>query len=162
VAVQPFVAVTVTVNVVVVVKFVTLIDAEVAELLHAYVPPPDAVKVVLPPGQIELLPVILALAVFTVTTLFAVLEQLFTDAVTVYVVVVDGVTFIEAVVPKLFDHKNVAVPTGDVTCAVNVTLVPGHTVIGPAGEIATTGSELTVTLLTAVAVHPFVPVTVTV
>jgi hypothetical protein len=42
---------TVTVKVVVVIG-VTFIDAEVEELFHKYVPPPDAVRVVLCPTQI--------------------------------------------------------------------------------------------------------------
>jgi hypothetical protein len=59
VAVHPFELVTVTVYVALAVGL-TLIDAVVSPVLHAYVPPPAAVNEVLPPLQITFVPVILA------------------------------------------------------------------------------------------------------
>ena len=85
---------------------VTDIAAVVALVLHRYVMPPDAVRVVEPPVQITFWPAIATDGnVFTVTVLLEDALQPFTSvAVTVYVVVVSGVTVMEAVVALVF-HK---------------------------------------------------------
>jgi hypothetical protein len=81
VAVQPL-AVTVTVYGPAV---LTVLAAVVGPLLHAYVPPPLAVKVVLPPEHIVVVPVIPAVGNgFTVSVVLAVAVQPLVVTVTVY------------------------------------------------------------------------------
>jgi hypothetical protein len=83
-----------------------VIAAVVSPLLHAYVPPPEAVKVTLPPEQIVVGPpavIEAVVVVFTVTVWLAVAVQpLAFVTVTVYVVVVNGLAEKDAVVwPEL-------------------------------------------------------------
>jgi hypothetical protein len=53
----------------------TVVEAVVAPSLHAYVPPPLAVKIVLPPTHIVVAPLIEAVVVVIVTVDCAVLVQ---------------------------------------------------------------------------------------
>jgi hypothetical protein len=99
VEVQPLALVTVTVYVASAVGL-TGIVAVVAPVLHKYVPPPVAVKVVEPPLQITFVPVMLAVGNgLTVTALVAVAVHPFAlVTVTVYVALAVGLTLIDAVV----------------------------------------------------------------
>jgi hypothetical protein len=99
VEVQPLALVTVTVYVASAVGL-TGIVAVVAPVLHKYVPPPVAVKVVEPPLQITDVPVMLAVGNgLTVTALVAVAVHPFAlVTVTVYVALAVGLTLIDAVV----------------------------------------------------------------
>jgi hypothetical protein len=94
--------------------------AVVAPVLHVYVPPPAAVKVVLPPLQMTDVPVMLAVGKeLTVTTWLAVAEQLLEFVtVTVYVALAVGLTVMAAVVAPVL-HEYVPPPA-----AVNVVLPP--------------------------------------
>ena len=117
---------------------------------------PDAVKSVLDPLQIVLMPVMLAVGTgLTVITRLAVeVQPLALVTVTVYVVVVVGFTGIVAVVAPVF-HKYVPPPA-----AVILPLKPLQSVEIPL--ILAVGVGLTATPLLAVAVQPLALVTVTV
>jgi hypothetical protein len=80
--------------------------AVVAPLLQAYVPPPVAVKVVLPPLQITDVPVMLAVGnALTATPLLAVdVQPLPLVTVTVYVAFAVGLTVMAAVVAPLLQE----------------------------------------------------------
>jgi hypothetical protein len=130
--------------------------AVVAPLLQAYVPPPAAVNVVLPPLQITDVPVMLAVGNgLTVTALVAVaVHPLALVTVTVYVASAVGLTGIVAVVAPVL-HKYVPPPV-----AVKVVVPPLQITDVPV--MLAVGSGLTVTACVVVAVQllPFVTVTV--
>jgi hypothetical protein len=130
--------------------------AVVAPLLHKYVPPPAAVKVVLPPLQITDVPVMFAIGNgLTVTVLVAVdVQPLALVTVTVYVASAVGLTGIVAVVAPVF-HKYVPPPV-----AVKFVLPPLQITFVPV--IFAIGKAFTATPLLAVAVQPLAFVTVTV
>ena len=114
-----------------------------------------AVSVEDPPTHIG---VGLALAVtnrvFTTTVTFAVLVHPLFVTTTVYVVVVAGLAVAEAFVPSPLLHWYVPPPV-----AVSVDDSPGQIEVGMADAVALT--VFTVTVVQAVAVHPFKAVTVT-
>jgi hypothetical protein len=137
-------------------KGVTVISAVVAPVLHKYVLPPAAVKVVFTPLQIVVIPLILGVGIgLTVTACMAVAVQLLAFVtVTVYVALAVGLTVMAAVVAPVL-QEYVPPPT-----AVNVVLAPLQITEVPV--MLAVGNGLTVTALVAVAVHPFALVTVTV
>ena len=125
--------------------------------LHEYVAAPVAVSVVFAPLQIVAsLPAFTTGNWFTVTVLTALVAlQPFAVTVTLYDVVLVGVTVIEALVAPVL-HKYV-VPA----LAVNVVLVPAHTVVVPL--IVAVGNGVTVIAVALdVVEHPVLFVTVTV
>jgi hypothetical protein len=133
---------------------VTLILDVVKPVLHKYVPPPVAVKVVLVPAHIAtLLPASATGIGLTVTNTLELELHPLDVAVTLYVVVKIGLTTILAVVAPVL-HKYVVPPV-----AVNVVDKPLQIVTGlPA---LATGIGLTTTTTLSVAVQPvFVTVTV--
>jgi hypothetical protein len=79
---------------------------------HAYTPAPEAVRVVLLPLQIVVIPLIPAVgSEFTVTVAVSLSVQPFPFVtVTVYVVVMTGETVIEVLLPRLFDQINTPAP----------------------------------------------------
>jgi hypothetical protein len=157
VAVQPFEPVTVTVYVP---GEVIVAVALVPKLFdHWYVPPPLAVLVTLVVVQLKLSePVILAVGRLPscVTEVVAVAVQPF-EPVTVTVYVPGEVIVAVALVPKPFDHWYVPPPL-----AVLVTLVVVQLKLSEPVILAVGGVVLCVTIVVAVAVQPFEPVTVTV
>jgi len=170
VAVQPF-SVTVTVYEVVEAG-VTVIAAVVAPVLQAYVPPPEAVKVADAPAQMMpslfVVPEVSVTAIagtgsgFTVMVDDAVTVQPISVTVTVYEVVVPGVTVIAAVVaPVLQEYvpppEAVKVADAPAQMMPSLFVVPDVSVTAIAG----TGSGFTVMVDDAVAVQP-ISVTVTV
>src|ERR1041385_3128263 len=157
VLVHPLALVTVTVYVVVVVGL-TVIEAVVAALLQRNDVPPDAVNVEEPPTQIEgLFGVMLQVgAGFTVTVAeHELVHPLALVTVTVYVVVVVGLTVIEAVVAALLQRNDVPPD------AVNVDEPPTH-IEGLFGVMLQVGAGFTVTVAEHELVHPLALVTVTV
>jgi len=128
----------------------TVVEAIVAPSLHAYVPPPEAVNIVLPPTHIVVAPLIEAVVVVIVTVDCAVLVQpLF---VTVTVKVFAAFTVVEAVVPP---SLHAYMPPPD---AVNIVLPPAHIVVAP---LIVAVTVVRVTVDWAVLVQPlFVTVTV--
>ena len=155
--VQPFASVTVTVYVVATLGF-TVMDAVVAEVLHRNDVPPDAVSVDEPPTQMDGgAGVILQVGGgVTITVTEHELVHPFTSlTVTVYVVVVAGLTVIEAVVADVL-HRNDAPPE-----AVNVDEPPAQMEESETAMLHV-GPGLTVTVNEHELVHPFASVTVTV
>jgi hypothetical protein len=134
----------------------TLIDAVVDVVLHRYVTPPDAVRIVDSPRHIFWLPDITAVGFgFTVSTFDAVpVQPLVLVTVTVYVVVTRGATLMTEVVAPIL-HTYVPPPL-----AVRLVLVPEHIAFTPL--ICAAAVELTVTVRLALFIHPFVLVAVTV
>ena len=134
----------------------TTIGLVVVPVFHEYVPPPVAVSVAFCPVQIVVLAVLIfALGEgFTVTTMAAVSEQLPAETITEYVVPVVGETVMDEVVAPVFQEY---VPVPD---AVSVVELPEQMVLFP--ETAAVGGGTMLTVLTAVSVHPFPFVTVTV
>jgi hypothetical protein len=121
-------------------------------VLQAYEVAPAAVKVAVPPGQIDVELTVVTGIGLTVTVATAVLVQLPVVPVTVYDVVVAGVTEIELVIAPVL-HAYEAAPA-----AVNVAVAPAQ-ILGEVTVVIGDGS--TVTVATAVPVHvPEVPVTV--
>jgi hypothetical protein len=102
-------------------------------LLHKYVPPPAAVKVVLAPLQITDVPVMLAVGNgLTVTVLVAVdVQPLALVTVTVYVASAVGLTGIVAVVAPVL-HKYVPPPVAVkfVEPPLQITFVPVMLAVG--------------------------------
>jgi hypothetical protein len=119
--------------------------------------PPLAVSVVLPPAQIVCVPLIEAVgSVFTVTDAVSVsVQPLASVTVTVYEVVLPGVTITAAEVPReLLQLKEVP------PLAVSVVLPPAQITCVPLIEAV--GSVFTVTDAVSVSVQPLASVTVTV
>jgi hypothetical protein len=130
----------------------TEIGLVTSPVLQVYEVAPAAVKVAVPPGQIEVELTVVTGIGLTVTVATAVLEQLPVVPVTVYEVVVAGVTEIELVIAPVLQAYEVAPE------AVKVAVAPAQMV----GEF-TIGAAvgLTVTVATAEDVQPNeVPVTV--
>jgi hypothetical protein len=155
--VHPFASVTVTVYVVVDAGF-TVMEAVVAALLQRNDVPPDAVSVAEPPMQNDESETAMLQTGpgLTVTVVEHELVHPFASlTVTVYVVVVVGLTVIEAVVAALLQRKD-APPD-----AVNVD-EPLAQIEGLELVMLHTGNGLTVTVNEHELVHPFASVTVTV
>ena len=132
--------------------------AEVAPVLHKYVPPPVAVNVLLNPSHTVLgLAVAVALGAGKTVTVVVVeaVQPLALVAVTVYVVVIVGDTITVALVAPVL-HRYVCPPDTD-----NCVLWPAQMVEGKALAVGV-GTGLTVTVAVAVLVQPFAAVTVTV
>jgi hypothetical protein len=122
-------------------------DVEVVPPLHTYELPPEAVSVVLPPVHIELAPVIPALiAGLTVTVTLALSLHVPLLTKTEYVVVVAGLTLMEAFVEALLQVY--ALPPE----AVKTVEFPGQTVSLPVIDAVKEAPTVTITL--AVSVHP--------
>ena len=133
-----------------------MIDAVVAPVLQRNDVPPDAVSVDEPPTQIDGLE-LLMLHVgpgFTVTVVeHELLHPFAFVTVTVYVVVTDGLTVIEAVVAALLQRNDVPPE------AVNVDEPPTQ-IDGLDDVMLHVGAGVTVTVNEHELVHPFASVTV--
>ena len=154
---HPLASVTVTVYVVVTTGL-TVIEAVVSDVLHRKDTPPDAVSVAELPIQISGSGHEMSQtgSGFTVTVVEHELLQPFASVtVTVYVVVVVGLTVMEAVVAEVL-HRNDVPPD-----AVSVVEFPIQ-IAGLAGVILHVGSGFTVTVVEQELLHPFSSVTVTV
>jgi hypothetical protein len=155
---QPLPSVTVTVYVVVIVGL-TVIEAVVAPVLQRNDVPPEAVSVFEPPKQMDKVPQVMLHCGNGLTVTVVAHELVHPNAlvtVTVYVVLVVGLTVIEAVVSPVL-HKKELPPD-----AVIVVELPTQTA-GLAGAMLHTGLEFTITVVEQDDVHPLSPlVTVTV
>jgi hypothetical protein len=137
---------------------VSITAAEVPrELLQLKEVPPLAVSVVLPPAQITCVPLMEAVgSVFTVTDAVSVsVQPLASVTVTVYEVVLPGVTITAADVPSELLQLNEVPPL-----AVSVVLPPAQITCVPL--IKAVGSVFTVTEVASESVQPLASVTVTV
>ena len=118
--------------------------------------PPLAVKLVLPPAHIVVVPAINAVGrAFTVTVELAVfVHPLPSVTVTVYAVVADGDTVIDAVVSFVLHEYDVP------PLAVSIVLPPAQISVVPV--MAAVGKAFTVTVAELMFVQPLAEVTVTV